>query len=216
METFRPTFEDLYIPATGRGVLVGMTGSGKTTLAHLLLAPFDYVAVYDAKGLLRWKDYERFETLKEVVKSNAPRVIYAPTHSELRDDAMIDAFFQWVYFRQNTFLYVDEVYAVTERLEIPPFYHAILTRGRERGNGLLSATQRPMLIPTVIMSEAESWYIFRLAMETDRKKVEACIGLDSERIASLPKRAFFYSRADEALLSPPLTLNLGKRNIEAA
>lgn len=188
-----------------------MTGSGKTTLARFLLEPFPFVACIDPKGLLTWAGYERQTRLKDVVKSKSPRIIYAPEPEELRNEDMIDAFFSWVYMRRNTFLYVDEVYAVAYRNEIPPNYHSILTRGRERGTGLLSSTQRPMQIPTVIMSEAESWYVFRLSMEGDRKKVEASIGLSSEQIRKLPKRHFVYSRVDEDIQTPPLTLNLNGR-----
>jgi ABC-type oligopeptide transport system ATPase subunit len=213
---FRPQeLDELYIPATGRGVLVGMTGSGKSTLAKLLLEPYRFVAVIDPKGLLNWEGYERLTTLRQVVKSKAEKIIYAPEASELRSLEMIDAFFAWVYHRQNTFLYVDEVYAVSYRNEIPPHYHSILTRGRERGNGLLSATQRPMLIPTVIMSESENWYIFRLNMEGDRRKIEQSIGLSQEQISTLPKRLFYFVRADEDLQTPPLTLSLRKKQIAA-
>lgn len=213
---YRPeSLEELYIPATGRGVLVGQTGSGKSTLAELLLRPFDYVAVIDPKGLLDWGGYDKQTELKNVVKSQAKKVIYAPNAEELRSEQHIDGFFAWVYMRRNTFCYIDEVYAVSYRNEIPPHYHSILTRGRERGNGLLSATQRPMLIPTVIMSEAEQWYIFRLNMDSDRKKVEQSIGLDSEEVRMLPKRFFFYVKADEDLVSPRLTISLRKRQIAA-
>jgi hypothetical protein len=213
---YRPqALEDLYIPPTGRGVLVGQTGSGKSTLARLLLAPYTYVAVMDPKGLLNWQGYERQTDLKNVFKTQAEKVIYAPNAEELRSESHIDAFFAWVYMRQNTFCYVDEVYAVSYRNEIPPHYHSILTRGRERGNGLLSATQRPMLIPTVIMSEAEQWYVFRLSMDSDRKKVEQSIGVDSEEIRLLPKRFFLYVKADEDLVSPRLTVSLRKHQIAA-
>ena len=211
---YRPQdLEELYIPATGRGVLVGMTGSGKTTLAQLLLEPYRFVAVIDPKGLLDWPGYERTTTLKQTLKSKAEKIIYAPEAIELRNLEYIDAFFAWVYHRRNTFLYVDEVYAVSYRNEIPPHYHSILTRGRERGNGLLSATQRPMLIPTVIMSEAENWYIFRLNMEGDRKKIEQAIGLPQEEIQALPKRVFRFVKADEDMQSPALTLNLKTRKV---
>ncbi len=73
-----------------------------------------------------------------------------------------------------------------------------------------------MLIPSVIMSESENWYVFRLVMEADRRKVEQCIGLLSESVNELPKRRFYYVKADEALVSPPLTLNLKGRTIQAA
>lgn len=211
---YRPQeIEELYIPATGRGVLVGMTGSGKSTLAKVLISPFRYVAVIDPKGLLDWEGFERVTRLKEVVKSKAEKIIYAPEAVELRNVDYVDGFFRWVYERRNTFLYVDEVYAVSYRNEIPPHYHSILTRGRERGNGLLSATQRPMLIPTVIMSESENWYIFRLNMEGDRRKIEQAIGLPQEDIQALPKRIFRFVKADEDLQSPALTLSLKKRKV---
>ncbi len=211
---YRPQeIDELYIPATGRGVLVGMTGSGKSTLARLLLEPYQFVAVIDPKGLLNWQGYERLTTLKEVIKSKADKIIYAPEAHELRDERFIDAFFAWVYHRKNTFLYVDEVYAVSYRNEIPPHYHSILTRGRERGNGLLSATQRPMLIPTVIMSESENWYVFRLNMEGDRKKIEQTIGLSQEQIQALSKRVFYFVKADEDLQTPALTLSLRNRKV---
>lgn len=211
---YRPQeIDELYIPATGRGVLVGMTGSGKSTLARLLLEPYQFVAVIDPKGLLNWQGYERLTTLREVVKSKADKIIYAPEAHELRDERFIDAFFAWVYHRKNTFLYVDEVYAVSYRNEIPPHYHSILTRGRERGNGLLSATQRPMLIPTVIMSESENWYVFRLNMEGDRKKIEQTIGLSQEQIQALSKRVFYFVKADEDLQTPALTLSLRNRKV---
>jgi hypothetical protein len=207
------TLDDLLMPANGRGVLVGMTGSGKTTLARYILKPFRNVVAYDVKGTLFWRGYTRLESLKEIVSSKPDgdgnqRLIYAPNHAELYSETYRDLFFQWCYERMHTFLYIDEVSGVTDRLEISPYYHAILTRGRERGNGLLSATQRPVLIPSVIMSESENWYVFRLGMEADRKKVEACIGLSEEKIAALPKRRFYFVKADEALYSPPLTLKL--------
>lgn len=211
---FRPNnLEELYIPATGRGVLVGMTGSGKSTLAKLLLDPYRWVAAIDPKGLLQWSDFERVTTLKDFCKSKAEKIIYAPEAHELRDEACIDGFFEIVYRRKNTYTYVDEVYAVSYRNDIPPHYHSILTRGRERGIGLLSATQRPMLIPTVIMSESENWYIFRLNMEGDRRKVEQSIGLAQEEIGRLPKRYFYFVKADEDLSTPAITLSLRTKKV---
>jgi hypothetical protein len=70
-----------------------------------------------------------------------------------------------------------------------------------------------MLIPTVIMSESENWYVFRLNMEGDRKKIEQSIGLDQDAISTLPKRKFYFVKADEDIQSPPLTLSLKNRKV---
>jgi hypothetical protein len=213
---FRPaSLEELYIPADGRGLLVGMTGSGKSTAAKLLVEPYKYVAAIDPKGLLHWEGYKRVTTLKEFWKesSKTEKLIYAPEPHELRDENCIDGFFNIIYNQQNRFVYIDEVYAVSYRNEIPPHYHSILTRGRERGIGLLSAAQRPMNIPTVIMSEAESWFIFRLTMEGDKKKVEQSVGVSQEDIGRLPKRYFYYVKTDEDMQTPALTISLRTRKV---
>lgn len=213
---FKPrALSDMLIPATGRGVAVGTTGSGKTTLAEFLCARFENVACLDPKGLLSWQGYKKFTTLKELVNyaNSRPkvRVIYSPNALELHNEEYIEAFFRWVYERRNTFCYIDEVYAVTSPTYIPFSYKALLTRGRERGNGVLSSTQRPMLIPSFIMSESENWYVFRLSMPQDKKKVWETIAIDPDLIGKLPKRYFLFCKADEDLRTSPLTLNLKEK-----
>lgn len=189
-----------------------MTGCGKTTLAQYLVEAFENVLCFDAKGTLTWPGYSRFTSLRKLVSSansnKRIKAIYAPNAAELRSEEFHEAFFRYVYERKGTFCYVDEVYSVAYRDEMPPHYHAILTRGRERGNGLLSSTQRPMQIPSVIMSESEFWYVFRLSLPADRKKVQDTVGLSADLIGSLPKRQFIFTRADTDQRIGPLTLNI--------
>ena len=192
---------------TDRAVFIGQTGCGKTTLARVLLATRPFVAVYDAKGLLRWNTFTRYTKLEKLMKAKESRLIYAPVAEELRDENFIEGFFRWVYKRRNTTLYVDEVYGVTKRDEIPPSYHACLTRGRELGISTFSATQRPMLIPQVVLSESEHYYIFRLLLPQDRKKMREVIGLTERAISRLGKHEFFYGN-NEGVVRGPLKLNL--------
>jgi len=193
-----------------------MTGSGKTTLARELLAFSPFVLALDYKGLLSWEGYERYTTLKGTVDSRAPKVIYAPNESELRDAVYHDKFFEFCYKRGNTTVYVDEVYGVAKGNLLPPHYHAILTRGREHGISTYSSTQRPMSLPNVILSESEHWYIFRLTMPGDRKKVEESVAVGSESIQSLKKREFYYVAAEDQIPIGPLILDLPKHTIEGA
>ena len=193
---------------TDRAVLVGMTGSGKTTLAREMLKQCPHVVAYDAKGLLNWYGYERYTTLRGAVDSQSTHVIYAPNDVELRTRAYVEAFFEYVYQRGHCAAYIDEVYAVAQGNRLPAYYHALLTRGREKGLATYSSTQRPMAIPNVILSESEHWYVFRLSMPGDRKKTEETVTLTSEQIRALRKREFYYIEAQEQEPRGPLILDL--------
>lgn len=190
---------------TDRAVFFGQTGSGKTTLARHMLESRDFVVVIDGKGLINWTDYQLYQNLDAAMKSSDrryPAKIWRPSHEALRDPEALDKFFEWIYRRGNTTVYIDEVYTVTEGEQIPPFYHACLTRGREHKVETWSATQRPMRIPQVVMSEAEHAYLFRLAMEQDRKKVASMCAIDPYQLQRLPKYQFFYAPQDGEVMGP--------------
>lgn len=187
---------------TDRALFVGQTGSGKTTLAREMLKFRRFVVVLDAKGTLNWPEYRLIRTLKKLAEAKEPKLLYRPTHDELYDGATIERFFEWVYQRGNTTVYIDEAYAVTDGEQLPRFYHACLTRGRERGIETWSATQRPMRIPQVIMSESEHLYAFRLAMPQDRNKVEAICSLSADLMHRLPKHWYYYAPQDADARGP--------------
>ena len=192
---------------TDRACFVGQTGCGKTTLARYLLQYRKYVVCIDGKDSLKWAGYKRLTTLKKVVEDRSDRIIYAPNDAELRDETYINAFFHWVYKRKNTTVYIDEVYSITDGEVISDYYHACLTRGRERNVSVFSATQRPKQIPQAIMSESEHFYMFRLALPQDRKKMTEIVPIKEAQIMALEKREFFYGTI-EGDLRGPLTLNL--------
>lgn len=192
--------------------MVGTTGSGKTTLARALLSQRQFVVVHDGKGNLNWPGYRLVRRLKDAWRLNPrqhPRIIYRPTIEEMRNLTIVNGFFRWVYHRQHTTLYVDEVYAVVEPFAgtTPPYFHACITRGRERRIEVWSSFQRPTLIPLSLLSESEHFFVFRLQWRDDRKRVESSTGLDEESIALLPKRHFYYVAMGEPPQGP-LTLNL--------
>lgn len=212
---------DLLPGPTDRAAFIGQTGSGKTTLAREILAWRDWVVVYDPKGMIRWKGYEIHTHLDRVVRSESARIIYKPSPYELRDPVATDRFFEWVYKRGNTTLYVDEVYAICQASEYPIHYGACLTRGRERGISTFTATQRPSRIPMVVLSESEFDYCFSLKIRDDRKRVEELTGIDEDLFSptairdgdgnevspALPKYHFYFApQSDE--WAGPLKLKL--------
>lgn len=95
---------------------------------------------------------------------------------------------------------------------MPDFYHGCLTQGRELNIETWSATQRPMNIPQVIMSEAEDAYVFPLKMPQDKQKVSAMCAIHADQIAALRKRQFLYApQAGETM--GPYTLRLNKSQV---
>lgn len=209
-------------PVSDRAFLAGQTGSGKTVLAHFLCMYRRNVVVCDPKRRIDWKGYRLVTSLKEITSLDPVkerRIIYRPSFDVLkywgRGDDEVERFFEFIYRRGNTTLYVDEAYLVTRGEDMPDYYHACLTQGRELGIETWTATQRPMNIPQVIMSEAEHAYIFRLKMPQDRRKVESMCAVQEERIAALKKREFLYAPQSGDTMGP-LTLKLSPRKAVSA
>lgn len=191
------------VPArTDRATFVGQTGSGKTFLAAQLCSTRPFVVVYDPKGRIDWPGYVLHTRLESCVREAAPRIIYRPTYEDVRDPVEVDKFFEWIYLRHNTTLYVDELYAIARGDIYPLHYGACLTRGRELGVETWTATQRPAYIPGISLSEAEHLYVFKLKLGRDQQKIEEQTGIAPDAIRALPKWQFFYAPQEGEAIGP--------------
>lgn len=197
---------------TDRALFVGMTGSGKTTLAQRLLDHRKHVVCYDGKGTLNWPGYKLVTDLSRLYREKSPRMVYRPSVAAMQDEDAKEEFFAWLYARGNTTLYVDEAYTLGAGDDMPFSLRAILTRGREHGLESWTATQRPMRIPQEMISEAEHVYCFKLRMEQDRKKLAQVAGVDPDTIRVDVKRDFLYFREDSAAPFGPFRLALTPTN----
>lgn len=195
----------------------GKTGTGKTWTGRKYIAGFDNVAVLDTKGEFAWpevgfhreeknnriryinenpKEVTLVESIANLGLATTPKIIYRPPFSELKPE-FYDAFFQWVYLRRNTTVFVDEAMSVSPNPSvIPEYYKACLTRGRELGIGVWSASQRPSGIAQIILSESTHFFIFDLNMPQDRKKLAEISGAE-ELLEKPGYRIFWYYNVNQ-------------------
>lgn len=181
--------------------IAGRTGTGKTVCARQYLSGFEYVVALDTKGKLQWPEVDPKELtlvkhLRDLPKVATPKIIYRPTWEELEPE-YFNEFFRWCYQRQNCQVWIDEVMGVCKSpFDIPDYYKAILTRGRELHVTAWSLTQRPSGIPQLIISEATHLFIYDLNLPQDRQKLVEVTGAnelwDRPNIKARKKFAFWY------------------------
>lgn len=161
--------------STQRAVVIGRTGSGKTTLGFWLLslAPFDrqpYVIVdYKGDDLLNSSGRIREIGLNEIpVHPGLYRVSPRP---EIDDDA-VDAWLWNIWKRENTGLFIDETYRLPNK---GAAFNACLTQGRSKHIPVICLTQRPAWLSKFVFSEADFFAVMHLNERTDRKRVQEFI-----------------------------------------
>lgn len=195
-----PTLSQIAPSPRHRALLVGQTGSGKTTLGKHLLRCYTYILALDPKITLGATEDNPEGHLKgfELARSPDELVTLAEQYDRLQyrpDDQFQrlehwDQVYRWAFDRRNTFVYTDEVYLVCNGPHPTDGMRACVTSGRERGIGMLHASQRPAGIPGILLSEAEHKYVFRLEKRDDRKRLaEADM---PERVIERPADPFWF------------------------
>jgi hypothetical protein len=162
----------------------GMTGSGKTYAAQLALDQVTYWVALDNKGRFHFPGaalVTDFDKLYRASKTHN-RIVYRPP-AELAEGSTefiqtMDAFYWWIYRRENCVCYTDEVTAVSNSFNILPGHNALMKRGRELNIGCWNASQQPVNCHNTLISEAEHIFCFFLNLEGHRKKIAGIMGDD--------------------------------------
>lgn len=162
--------EPIIVRPEERAGFFGRTGSGKTTIARALLRKAQEkghrTIVFDAKhtyvdGGIKVRDHVNPKLTHQIV-----RVSPDGSESERWNEAFYDA-----WEMGDAILYVDEATLVTPPRTILPGYGRCIRTGREVGLGTWTGSQRPKDIPSVIFTEAEHVFGFRLQWSADVDKV---------------------------------------------
>lgn len=197
-----------------RAVIVGRTGSGKTTLAKALVANLSALVVIDPKWRFTLPPDPRrapptvvtgARAFAQVYPQRALRVIYRPEIGAKGDD--VNEVIYRVFTVGRSTLLVDEAMWYADSNVILPAYQAALISGRESPLRVISCTQRPNTIHNTVLSESEHVFVFDLHLANDRKKVAGFVGDGGlERFTDYGFGYFGPTTGGALIRCPPLTI----------
>lgn len=207
-----------------RGLLVGMTGSGKTqnALFQIEAATQWPKIIFDTKIEPKFQTLphshekmwlvESVSKLQEISKRKAAEwpdyILVRPHEKELLDFDLMNDYSQIVYHRfGKCLIYFDELYQWHARGQPVEGIQGLLTRGRSKGKTVLMGTQKPVWISRFCFSESQKFYCHYLGDRRDRETLDN-IAPDFSRYPLLPKFHFYFYETgkDRAELYSPVPL----------
>lgn len=199
---------------TDRVAWVGKTGSGKTYGAYQFLRDVPRLIVIDPKhsegiaewgleqwdgpvSVPRWRDVvrrginhheRRFVQQRKILSGKENfQYVFSPA-----PDYDYESLWGWIWDNlqgRDVTIYIDELYLTLKNNTGGKYLRALYTQGREKGIGTWASMQRPTLVPLICLTECEWFFVFRLTLDDDKKRMSKIIG--KEAMADLKGHSFF-------------------------
>lgn len=196
-----------------RMAIFGMTGSGKSVLAHYLFLSVPNRLPTESNPNGFWRlcidvtdsiidDSLTFYDPRAIPWDEASSLRFVPNVETLEDD--INAVYEEIMLHGACWVWLDEANEVSSAHRTIVGLRRILLQGRKFQIGNCAVTPRPVDITKSITTQSEHHFIFTLIEQDDRKRVAKNIGLELEEfdelMASLPPFGYiWFSIRDKTL-----------------
>lgn len=198
-----------------RIVEIGQSGTGKSYYAGYLLEQFvpdfDYAVHYDIEdeerglsdadhdplyGTIRIKSGElgRLSWLKVLYNHGKVRVVPEDLTSEEKVDLYarichaVMKLCQTVTPDKTAFVSCDEAHNIITQSTFPQPVERMITGGRKHGVECMHISQRPQLLHTTVISQADRRIYFRVTDNNDLNKIDKMSNFPASRLESLEDR----------------------------